>query len=80
MHEPDDSRNDGHESTEYDQPRLRPWKDADTLRRLYHDDGLTQQEIAERFGIDDSTVSYWFRKLGINTGYTTDTDEVGGDV
>lgn len=78
MLDAEDSRNDGHERTD-SQPLIQPWKNPDRLRRLYHDDGLTQEQIAERFGIDDSTVSYWFGEFGIETGYTTDADGVSGD-
>jgi DNA-binding transcriptional regulator LsrR (DeoR family) len=70
---------DSHDSTANEQRRIRPWKDPDRLRRLYHDDGLTQSEIAHRFGIDDSTVSYWFTKFGIETGYSTHSEGVSGD-
>jgi transposase len=34
-----------------------PDVDAETLRRLYHEEGLTQAEIAERVGVSNSTIS-----------------------
>lgn len=61
------SADDENERREYSQPHLEPYKNETRLRELYHEQGLTQYEIAERFGIDQSTVSYWFDKLGIQT-------------
>lgn len=46
-------------------PRVEPWKNERRLRRLYHDEGLSQSEIAKRFCITQQTVSYWFQKHGI---------------
>jgi len=43
------------------------YKKLDTLERLYHEEGLSQGEIAERFGITQQAVSYWFGKLGVET-------------
>lgn len=39
-----------------------PHKDPDTLRELYHDKGLSTHEIADRFGVMQSTISYWMNK------------------
>lgn len=38
----------------------------EVLRELYHRDGLTHAEIAERLGgLDQSTVTRWMRQFGI---------------
>jgi transposase len=42
------------------------YKDEETLRRLYYDEGLTLAEVGERLGCSDRTVSYWMEKY--NTG------------
>lgn len=41
------------------------YQNEETLRKLYHEDGLTQPEIAEKYGIKHNTVSYWMKKHGI---------------
>jgi len=43
------------------------YKNPDTLQQLYCEEGLSQGGIAERFGITQQAVSYWFQKLGIET-------------
>mgnify|MGYP002761956616 FL=1 len=50
-----------------------PWKDAATLRELY--ESRTQGEVAEWFkerghDVTGSTISYWMKKLEINTSHT----------
>lgn len=40
-----------------------------TLHRLYEVEGLTQQQIAGRLGIDTGTVSRWMTALGIEARY-----------
>lgn len=35
------------------------------LRRLYHEERLTQEEVADRLGIGRSTVVRWFGKYGL---------------
>jgi predicted DNA-binding protein YlxM (UPF0122 family) len=47
-----------------DQPGYR---DADTLSRLYHEEGLKQREIAERFGVGQDVISDWMSRLDIQT-------------
>lgn len=42
-----------------------PWHDADTLRRLYHDEQLSQNAIAERLGCDTVTIHEWMERHGI---------------
>lgn len=44
-----------------------PWRDRDTLERLYVDEGLTQEEVAERLDCGRTTVASWLRKYDIPT-------------
>lgn len=39
---------------------------ADLIRGLYYDEGLTQEEVAERLGIPAGTLGGWMIRLGIN--------------
>jgi hypothetical protein len=39
--------------------------DPETLRRLYHGEGLTQAEIGERFGVTHRTIGNWMMQHGI---------------
>lgn len=43
------------------------YKDKEVLRNLFHDEGLTQSEMAERLDCSHGTVSNWMRKHGIET-------------
>ena len=58
---------------------VRPYQDRDRLNRLYHEEGLTQQEIANKFNIDRSTITRWMDRHEINTrrGNTEDVDGGG---
>jgi hypothetical protein len=40
-------------------------RDPDTLRRLYHEEGLTLSEVGERLGIGDEAVLRWMSKHDI---------------
>ena len=42
-----------------------PWRDPETLYRLYHGEGLTQKEIGNRLGCTSETISQWMQKHGI---------------
>ena len=44
---------------------LQPYKDPQVLEELYIEDGHTQAEIGDFYNIDQSTVSYWLDKYGI---------------
>jgi len=46
----------------------RGYHDEETLKRLYYDEGLTQKEIANKYGVTHQTISDWMNKLGINPG------------
>lgn len=39
----------------------------DAVRRLYSDEGLSQEEIADRLGVHRITVVNWMRDWGIPT-------------
>lgn len=41
------------------------YKDPDDLRRLYHDEGMTQAEIADHYGVNPGSVHYHMDKHGI---------------
>lgn len=58
--------------------RVRPYQDADRLRQLYHEEGLTQREIAERFDLDPSTITRWMAEYGIETHSNQIQDGDGG--
>lgn len=45
----------------------RPYRDADWLRRRYHDDGATQREIAEECGVSPTTIRDWMKRHDIET-------------
>lgn len=44
-----------------------PWKDAETLRRLYHEKGLTTREVADELGCSNGTISRWLNNHGIES-------------
>jgi len=53
----------------------REWTDPIVLRHLYWTLGWTQQRIAEAHGTTASTVSYHLHRAGVETRYTSLTDE-----
>lgn len=55
-----------------------PWRDYDKLYHLYHELGLEQSEIAERFGCSTQTVYRWMKKLDISA--SRDRFQVGDKV
>lgn len=55
------------------------YHDEDRLRGLYFIEGLTQREIADKFGVDPSTITYWFKKHDIPTRPAVDDEEYGAD-
>jgi len=44
-----------------------PWQDEETLRELYFEKGLSQQQIADRYNTSQPVISDWFLKFGIET-------------
>jgi transposase len=47
-----------------------PWRNEETLRRLYQDEGMSQQEIAERLGCSQRTVWRWMERYDIQVRQT----------
>jgi len=44
-----------------------PWQEADTLRELYHEEGLSQGEIAAKFDISQGKISDYMSRFGIES-------------
>lgn len=44
-----------------------PYKDPTVLSQLYHEEELSQSDIADEFEISQATVSYWMAELDIDT-------------
>lgn len=42
------------------------YRDEDTLRRLYHGEGLKAEEVASRLNCSSGTVLNWMEKLGVD--------------
>jgi transposase len=42
---------------------------AELVAEWYEKDGMSQAEIAERLGLDSSTISRWMRQWGIQLRY-----------
>lgn len=58
----------------------KPYHDRETLRRLYHDEGMSQSEIADRFDVASNTISEWFSKLDITARPFEDAPHKSADV
>lgn len=43
-----------------------PWRDEETLRKLYHQEKLSTLSIGEKLGCDHTTVLRWMKKLNIS--------------
>jgi transposase-like protein len=43
-----------------------PWRDEDTLRRMYVEEGMSMADIGDELGCSDQTISDWLQRLGIN--------------
>ena len=50
------------EESEYNCPNARPYQRKDVLEELYYEEELTQTEVAEKFGVDQSTIHYQLKK------------------
>jgi hypothetical protein len=46
---------------------IETYKDPKVLRTLYHEEGLSQADIAYSFNVTQQTVSHWMRKFDIET-------------
>jgi transcriptional regulator with XRE-family HTH domain len=49
----------------------KPYHDPNTLERLYYEEGLTQKEIADKYGVAHQTISRWMERHDINPGIET---------
>jgi transposase len=47
-----------------------PWWDEDRLREMYHGEGMTMEEVADEFGVSQSTIQDRFDDFGIETRST----------
>jgi DNA invertase Pin-like site-specific DNA recombinase len=43
-----------------------PWRDAEKLRRMYVEESMLAQEIADEWGCSDATIHRWIDEHGIN--------------
>lgn len=57
---------------------VRPYQDREQLNQLYHEEGLTQQEIADKFNVNRSTITRWMDRHEINTRRGKQIKDVGG--
>ena len=44
-----------------------PWRDKETLRELYHDEGLSLRGVADELGTSSPVILKWMRKHGLDT-------------
>lgn len=56
-----------------------PWRNEDRLREMYHEKGLEQSEIADRWGCSTETISRWMRRLDIETEDHSERQRLQGD-
>ena len=42
-----------------------PWRDPEGFRKLYIDEGYTQEELAEHWGCSTPTVASWAKRHGL---------------
>lgn len=82
-----DRRSGPEASKEYlEEIRSREYADPEVLRELHHEEGLTLTAIADKFGLTNTGVAYWFKKhnIEVNTDkyeipeWTMCVDESGG--
>jgi uncharacterized protein YjcR len=50
-----------------------PWHDEDTLREMYHEQQMTQQEIADELGCSTGSINTWMKRHGIEARTTGET-------
>lgn len=50
-----------------DSHKGRPYRDEETLRSLYWDQGLSQNQMAEELDCSRNTIRNWMKKLGVET-------------
>ena len=47
-------------------PDETPYRDKETLKRLYEDEGLYTTDIAEKFSVSSTTIQDWMERHGID--------------
>jgi len=47
------------------------YKDKETLKKLYWDEGMSMTEIGKKYGVSNMTILYWMNKFGIERRYTS---------
>lgn len=55
-----------------------PYHDEETLRRLYHEEGLRTTDIAGKFDVSQSTISTWLDRHDIDTRSSAESREMHG--
>lgn len=55
-----------------------PYRDPETLERLYHGESMTVREIAEKFDVAKMTISRWLRKHDIDTRTPNESCNIRG--
>lgn len=55
----------------------RPWRDADRLRSLYHDEQLSQNDIADRWDTSRDVIGRWMSRHGIETRDRSEATRLG---
>lgn len=56
----------------------KPYKDPDVLTRLYHEEDMTQTEIADKLGVEQTTIYRWMKNLDIQSRTPSESREVRG--
>lgn len=54
-----------------------PWRDAGRLRTLYHDEQLSQNDIAERWDTTHTVIGEWMSRHGIETRDRSEATQLG---
>lgn len=57
-----------------------PYHDKETLERLYHDEGLSQEEIGDKFGVKPNTISQWMSRNDVTTRPKQDAPHKSADI
>jgi len=57
-----------------------PYHDKEVLERLYHDEGLSQEEIGDKFGVKPNTISQWMSRNDVTTRPKQDAPHKSADL
>lgn len=55
-----------------------PWRDKEKLQEMYHEKGLEQSEIANRWGCCINTISRWMSRLDVETADHSERNRLQG--